>query len=716
MLRGRPRIVVLLLGGCVAALTAHQPPVVSPPRQSLASGVAAIVVDAVVRDTKGHPVTDLRQEDFQLFEDGVQQELGDVSAVMPGLPQQLNATMAAVDQPSRSTSGVAPNDAPTANPSFLAIVFDRLSPETRALAYKGALACVDTLREGDFAGVFLSDLSLTTIQAYTNDRDKLRVAVKDVASRATAVFDQVAMRDPKNVSSSGEGDARPSVPVVASAESVGRPVDGRVLAALEVYTKNLWEDMARDEQGYATTNALLAITTALGTLPGRKSVVFFAEGLALPVAVMPHFRNVIINANRGNVSVYTIDAAGLRVHSKDAEIGREVRAMGAAGFTLLPDGSNSSNVGMMEHNEDVLRKDPRTSLTLLARETGGFLVENTNDLANAFRQVDGDRRFYYLLTYVPKNSTFNGEWRNIAVKVPSRRVTVRARSGYLAVRAPATLPLLAYEGPALAALDRSPAPVDLPVRATVLVFPDGARSRVAVLAATEASALRFDRDEKTHTYRADFSIVARIVDARGDIVRKASQPYHLTGPAQQIDQARHGEILFFRQPALEPGRYALEVAIHDALATRSGVYRAPFVVPDTPPHSLQVSSLVLVQRAERVKPEQGQRDNPLYAGDLLIYPHFEDPIRTDRAKPVAFYVVVIPGPGAAAEATLEVLRDGDVLTHAPTTLPAAGVSGRITHLAQLSVETLPSGHYTLRLTVIQSDQREVREVAFELID
>jgi hypothetical protein len=30
----------------------------------------------------------------------------------------------------------------------------------------------------------------------------------------------------------------------------------------------------------------------------------------------------------------------------------------------------------------VLRKDPRTSLTLLAEQTGGFLIENTNDLAS----------------------------------------------------------------------------------------------------------------------------------------------------------------------------------------------------------------------------------------------------------------------------------------------------------------------------------------------
>ena len=78
-------------------------------------------------------------------------------------------------------------------------------------------------------------------------------------------------------------------------------------------------------------------------------------------------------ANRGNVSIYRIDGAGLRVHSKEAETGREVRAMGAAGVEVSADGSNRSSIAMMERNEDVLRKDPRTSPTLHANATGGFL-------------------------------------------------------------------------------------------------------------------------------------------------------------------------------------------------------------------------------------------------------------------------------------------------------------------------------------------------------
>jgi hypothetical protein len=38
----------------------------------------------VVRDRKGKPITGLDKADFVLTEDGVRQEIVDVSAVMPG--------------------------------------------------------------------------------------------------------------------------------------------------------------------------------------------------------------------------------------------------------------------------------------------------------------------------------------------------------------------------------------------------------------------------------------------------------------------------------------------------------------------------------------------------------------------------------------------------------------------------------------------------------
>ena len=46
-------------------------------------------------------------------------------------------------------------------------------------------------------------------------------------------------------------------------------------------------------------------------LPGRKTLVYFCQGSPSP-AVEARFRSIIATTNRKNVSVYALDAAGLR--------------------------------------------------------------------------------------------------------------------------------------------------------------------------------------------------------------------------------------------------------------------------------------------------------------------------------------------------------------------------------------------------------------------
>ncbi len=705
------------------------------PAGPFTSGATAVMVDVVVRDRQGNPVTDLRREDFELLEDGARQNVADMTLVAPGPRQSTPATT-----PSIPTAGRVPgrDSADAADgtraqpPTVVALVFDKLSPEARALAYQGALSYLESSAENDYAGVFVTDLGLEAIQTYTNDRARLREAIYEAATRATSRFDRdatlTAIKQIKELRSITQGDAHPSVPVTASAEFTGRPVpigssssgysatqDEITLAELELSRHNTWEQLARDQQGYATTDALLALCTSLGSLPGRKTIVFFAEGLSIPDAVLPHFRDVIATANRANVSIYTIDSAGLRVHSKDAEISREVSAIGAGGLIIGSDGSNATTLAALERNEDVLRKDPRTSLTLLAQGTGAFLVENTNDLGRAFRDIDADRRFHYLLTYTPKNTAFNGEWRSISVKVPGRRVTVRHRTGYLAVRTPATVPLLAYEGPALAALEQPATPSEIPVRTGAFVFPqpDGP-PRVAVLVAAHASGLRFEQTGSE--YRTDFTVLARLADSQGRIVRKGSRPYRLTGPAGQVDEARSGEVLFFRSPELGAGTYRLEAVVYDALARRAGVARQPLTVPE-PGSALQVGSLVLMARAEPLAAEDRDSENPLHLGEVLIYPNLGETIRRTPDAKLAFLLSLILRDAAVAPSlTLEVLRDGKPLVKAPLVVGSPDAEGRIQQIGQMPLSKLSPGNYVLRVTVEQGGSREIREAGFTVQD
>ena len=120
------------------------------------------------------------------------------------------------------------------------------------------------------------------------------------------------------------------------------------------------------------------------------------------------------------------------------------------------------------------------------------------------------------------------------------------------MRSLSAIPLLAYEGPALAALERTPPPADLPLRLGAFVFPEvKGGSRAALMVAASGETLTFETTPEG--FRTDFTMMARVKDASGEIVRKGSQPYRLTGPAADRERTQKGEVLFYRQPELPPG-------------------------------------------------------------------------------------------------------------------------------------------------------------------
>jgi VWFA-related protein len=707
----------------------------SQPKPSFATGGTAVVVDVVVRDKSGKPITDLKAEDFELLEDDVPQTIGDVALVAPAAP--TGAPGAAIPVPPAGAPNAASNTVTA--PTFVALAFDRLSPEGRALANKGAAAYLESAKDNDFAGVFVVDQSLVTVQTYTSDRERLKKALDQAATRATGKFDKNADR----MMSGKLGNATPGTSMTASAEEAGPaigatptnpggvmasvPTPGQgttasagglseaLLARVVNRMERSYESMMRDEQGFATTNGLLALIDSLSLLPGRKSVVFFAESLAIPPAVQARFDSLVAMANRANVSFYTIDAAGLRVHSSQTETALNVNAIGNAALDRNPEAGGKLTEAL-EFNEDNLRKDPSVSLKMLADRTGGFLINNTNNLARGFQTIDADRRFHYLLTYAPKNSDFKGEWRAISVKVPKRDAAViRARSGYVAVRSSGTLPLLAHEALALAALDRTTPPKDLPVRGAAFAFPDAKKpGHLAVLVAADAATLQVDTTPEA--YKTDFTILARIRDAKGAVIRKASQPYKLTGPAAQAGSVKQGDVLFFREPELPPGQYTLDYVVADNLAKKAGVGSVPLVVPDAKPGQLVVSSLVVVQRAEKM-PASEQPDNPLHVGDLLLYPNIGEPLRKSVAKGLSFYIAITPAAGQPAPtAELELLSGAQSIGKVPMQLAAPGPDGRIRNSAQLPLASFPPGDYGLKITVTQGAAKEVREAKVRITD
>ena len=99
-----------------------------------------------------------------------------------------------------------------------------------------------------------------------------------------------------------------------------------------------FDALERDEQGYSTVNGLFAIIGAMRRCPAARASCSSPKGIAIPPAVHRLFLGVIDAANRANVSIYTMDAAGLRTESEQAKIRDQVNQAGKRGLTSYASG------------------------------------------------------------------------------------------------------------------------------------------------------------------------------------------------------------------------------------------------------------------------------------------------------------------------------------------------------------------------------------------
>lgn len=694
--------------------------------QKITIGTSEIVVDVVVRDKKGRPVKDLNQSDFEVFEDGVKQQIQ--SFRMYQREDQHGTSIQQESARPASTAPAAPN--PFAGVSVVALVFDRLSPEARELAHKAAQSYVQsTLGEDNFAGVFLIDLNLKILQPITNNKELLSKAVDRAASASTSSFASVAEQSSQITDQSEDLQAAASA--TSSTGGAGGQGGGQaptntgageqlIEARMNQNILDMFETLQRDEQGYATINSLLAIVNSLKTIEGRKSIVFFSEGLAIPPAVAQRFPSVISAANRAGVSVYAVDAAGLRVESP---LATTVRQQGTVATRMREsheandDTSGHPMTRNLEQNEDLLRLNPDSGLTQLADQTGGFLIKDTNNLKLGLNRIDEDMRFHYVLSYVPKNADYDGKFRQISVKLDRGGLDVQSRKGYYAVPNVGGVPVLDYEAPALAAMANGKAAGDPAMRAAAYSFPaDKKPGLVPVLVEVPGREFTYQVDQEKHTYTGDFSIVAVVKDQSDQVVGKLSQHYQVSGPADKVESAKKAEVLFYRETQLPPGKYSVEAIAYDQRSGKGSIKQAAVEVPAADASSVRVSSLALLQRAEKLSDADKKMDNPFHFGDILVYPNMGRPLSKSGSKQLPFFFTVYTAKGTTAtpKLTLKVLKGGKQLAAGSPVLPAPDPNGQIQYASALPLDGFQPGSYVLEITVSDGRSSASRSVQFTL--
>jgi hypothetical protein len=373
----------------------------------------------------------------------------------------------------------------------------------------------------------------------------------------------------------------------------------------------------------------------------------------------------------------------------------------------------------LERVEDMVRLDSRTGLARLAEDTGGFLVEQSNDLTRAFKRIDEDNLFHYMLTYTPRNAVFDGKFREILVKSRRSGTQVFARKGYRATRMPGSSETASYEVPALAMLDSTPLPNAFPIRAQGFSFPDPHHPGLTpVVVRLTTDSLRFVVDADKSTYSAQVAVVIRIKDSEGKDVHKLSQQYNLSGDVKDMEGAKRGTILFYREPMLAPGVYTVESIAFDALAGNGSARVSTLTVPVAESQALGLSSVVVVDHVEQMAGASSDRTGraaPFFVGQLLVYPNIGDPVMKTTTKDLPFFFTIYRNATGPLTATAQLLRDGGVVAEAPLEI-AASTEPRIQQLARLPVSGLAPGTYQLRIIVASGPQRVAETAYFTLQD
>ena len=205
------------------------------------------------------------------------------------------------------------------------MVFDSLSPEALGIAQTATLA--ELPMNGSSPGrlgVFSADPGLRLLQPYTEDLALVRSAVRRVAAAGSAREEAEGQRLAQinerlrqlDVLSGGVGVDRPAAfgPGNDNSSTAQAIVEAQ-MANMEMRMIRNFETIDRDHRGFGTASALMTIIQSLTVWPGRKTIVYLSEGLPASPTLQARLDAVVSAANRANVSVYAIDAAGLRLQS-----------------------------------------------------------------------------------------------------------------------------------------------------------------------------------------------------------------------------------------------------------------------------------------------------------------------------------------------------------------------------------------------------------------
>ncbi len=712
----------LVTGAIVGGLVAQTP---APAEDSQKAGFKAnaeeTVVDVVVRDKKGRLVKDLKESDFTVSDNGQTRPIKSFRIVEG--TEAINA------------SGGRTQLDPLRQLRLITLVFQGGDQNAKKLARDAALELIKgELAQNVYISVMAIDHRLQAIQPFTNDRQLLRKAI----ARATAsvndyTSDTLQVRkdleqmlgpmqggDP---SATGRANALSTAAASASGPGAANS-NGATAAMAQLMLSTLRSAQADESTDWSRQSVfpLLDLVKEQYRLPGRKTILYFSGGFPLSQSTEDPFKQMISMANRANVSFYTIDVNGLTTMSTAGSASgalNDAAATSKSNATSSTTGISIDQARATDSAMDAGKADTQQTIKMLADQTGGVMVANTNDFRAPIRKITEDVQSYYEITYDPQIQKYDGAFRKVLVKTAVADLRVQSRAGYFALPPNLTQGgqlLATYEVPLLQALETQPLKQDFVFQSEAMHFRASSGRTCEVVVDIPVGGLTFEENKQAGYFDGKLAYVAVVKDAEGQVVKKLRQEVPLRVTPDKLAAYKASSHFIYNEGIdLAPGKYTLETAVMDMPAQKLSAKKASFVVPEQSA-TLGISSVTLI-RNTKAKDASTKADDPMLMSDKVVMPTVNPILKKADANMISFYMTIYPDKKSAEKPALVMIfsKDGQVLgkANAPQ-LGDPDSQGRIQYVANAPASALPPGNWAIQFVAQQGKESADETVTFTL--
>jgi VWFA-related protein len=392
-------------------------------------------VDIVATDKEGNFVSDLKKEDFEVFENGQRMPVHSFELILYEKEAILDK-----EQP------FSPPGQRIARKKRFFVIFDSINTIPRMLdrSKQSILEnLISLIEQGREIMVFELDKEegMRILQPFTTDEKLIAQAINSASGNIW-------------IEKSADALAVPSILSQIDPSLEAREVAAFNLGKFQKSQEHMYEFQSRSRFA-KSINSFLSVMNVIKDYPGRKSVllvsggfpalsferIYAGEGIesTLPLAQVSAskildpfkvlqktksrdgdqiFNDLIRFANSHNITFYTMDPDNyLRYILPDIA------------YDNFPRKTHSLNEAVFDDIAEI-KKNEQSNLKYFAKDTGGTYLLGEKKFENFQKAVSRDLGSYYELSYTPKKKKPDGKYHKIDVKIKKPNIEITFRKGY----------------------------------------------------------------------------------------------------------------------------------------------------------------------------------------------------------------------------------------------------------------------------------------------